>query len=86
MKTWWLIASSWHQFLSEFHLSHIVQVGKLSTGDSLDMSPQDEASIIANDATIKDMEVTFQLCLSFVGLLKLPWIVAFIPSHAQLNR
>ncbi|XP_043713359.1 5'-methylthioadenosine/S-adenosylhomocysteine nucleosidase-like isoform X1 [Telopea speciosissima] len=30
--------------------------GKLSTGDSLDMSPQDEASIIANDATIKDME------------------------------
>ena len=35
----------------------IFQVGKLSTGDSLDMSPQDEASISANDATIKDMEV-----------------------------
>ncbi|XP_057964419.1 5'-methylthioadenosine nucleosidase isoform X1 [Malania oleifera] len=32
------------------------KVGKLSTGDSLDMSPQDEAAIIANDATIKDME------------------------------
>ncbi|KAJ6365267.1 hypothetical protein OIU76_030108 [Salix suchowensis] len=30
--------------------------GKLSTGDSLDMSPQDEASIVANDATVKDME------------------------------
>ena len=29
----------------------------LSTGDSLDMSPQDEASITANDATVKDMEV-----------------------------
>lgn len=35
----------------------MLQVGKLSTGNSLDMSPQDEASIIANDATIKDMEV-----------------------------
>ncbi len=34
------------------------QVGKLSTGDSLDMSSQDEASITANDATVKDMEVT----------------------------
>ena len=35
------------------------QVGKLSTGDSLDMSPHDESSISANDATVKDMEVTF---------------------------
>lgn len=35
------------------------QVGKLSTGDSLDMSTQDEASITANEASIKDMEVTF---------------------------
>lgn len=29
----------------------------MSTGDSLDMCPQDEASIIANDAVVKDMEV-----------------------------
>ncbi|KAJ0964369.1 hypothetical protein J5N97_029491 [Dioscorea zingiberensis] len=33
-----------------------LKVGKLSTGDSLDMTPQDEASILANDATVKDME------------------------------
>ncbi|KAJ0968037.1 hypothetical protein J5N97_024954 [Dioscorea zingiberensis] len=33
-----------------------LKFGKLSTGDSLDMSPQDEASILANGATIKDME------------------------------
>ncbi|KAF5189886.1 5'-methylthioadenosine/S-adenosylhomocysteine nucleosidase [Thalictrum thalictroides] len=33
-----------------------LKVGKLSTGDSLDMSPHDEAAIIANDATVKDME------------------------------
>ncbi|OVA04912.1 Nucleoside phosphorylase domain [Macleaya cordata] len=33
-----------------------LKVGKLSTGDSLDMSPHDEASITANDATLKDME------------------------------
>ncbi|KAK9165198.1 hypothetical protein Scep_000389 [Stephania cephalantha] len=33
-----------------------LKVGKLSTGDSLDMSPQDEAAINANDATVKDME------------------------------
>nr|XP_043626728.1 5'-methylthioadenosine/S-adenosylhomocysteine nucleosidase-like [Erigeron canadensis] len=32
------------------------KVGKLSTGDSLDMTPHDEASILANDAVIKDME------------------------------
>jgi 5'-methylthioadenosine nucleosidase len=32
------------------------KVGKLSTGDSLDMTPHDETSIIANDATVKDME------------------------------
>ncbi|KAL8188643.1 hypothetical protein R6Q57_029663 [Mikania cordata] len=32
------------------------KVGKLSTGDSLDITPQDEASILANDAVIKDME------------------------------
>jgi 5'-methylthioadenosine nucleosidase len=33
-----------------------LKTGKLSTGDSLDMSPHDEASITANDATVKDME------------------------------
>ncbi|XP_074563393.1 5'-methylthioadenosine/S-adenosylhomocysteine nucleosidase-like isoform X2 [Curcuma longa] len=33
-----------------------IKVGKLSTGDSLDMCPQDESSITANDATLKDME------------------------------
>lgn len=32
------------------------KVGKLSTGDSLDMSSQDEELIRANDTTIKDME------------------------------
>ncbi|XP_031474642.1 5'-methylthioadenosine/S-adenosylhomocysteine nucleosidase-like [Nymphaea colorata] len=38
--------------LKEFDLKS----GKLSTGDSLDMSTYDEAAILANDATIKDME------------------------------
>ncbi|XP_068639891.1 5'-methylthioadenosine/S-adenosylhomocysteine nucleosidase-like [Aristolochia californica] len=33
-----------------------LKVGNLSTGDSLDMSPHDEASIVANDAAVKDME------------------------------
>lgn len=33
------------------------QIGRLSTGDSLDMSTQDESLIISNDATLKDMEV-----------------------------
>ncbi|XP_071691460.1 5'-methylthioadenosine/S-adenosylhomocysteine nucleosidase-like [Rutidosis leptorrhynchoides] len=33
-----------------------LKVGKLSTGDSLDMIPHDEASILANDAVVKDME------------------------------
>ncbi|KAI8026335.1 5'-methylthioadenosine/S-adenosylhomocysteine nucleosidase 1 [Camellia lanceoleosa] len=49
-----------------------IKVGKLSTGDSLDMSPQDEASIIANDATIKDMEGA---AVGYVAdLLKVPAI------------
>ncbi|ANM67887.1 Nucleoside phosphorylase superfamily [Arabidopsis thaliana x Arabidopsis arenosa] len=34
-----------------------LKVGRLSTGDSMDMSPHDEESITANDATVKDMEV-----------------------------
>ncbi|KAI3899861.1 hypothetical protein MKW92_015086 [Papaver armeniacum] len=33
-----------------------LKVAKLSTGDSLDMSPEDEAFITANGATLKDME------------------------------
>jgi len=32
-------------------------VGRLSTGDSLDMTLQDESLIMANDATVIDMEV-----------------------------
>jgi hypothetical protein len=44
------------------------QVGKLSTGDSLDMSPQEEASIVANDATVKDMEVKLNSFLITWGL------------------
>jgi len=40
----------------------------LSTGDSLDMSPHDEAAILANDATVKDMEVSFY-CTSCIWLL-----------------
>ncbi|KAJ1258162.1 hypothetical protein BS78_10G053400 [Paspalum vaginatum] len=32
------------------------KAGKLSTGDSLDMAPQDEEIIVRNDATVKDME------------------------------
>ncbi|NP_001290494.1 5'-methylthioadenosine/S-adenosylhomocysteine nucleosidase 2 [Elaeis guineensis] len=49
-----------------------LKVGKLSTGDSLDMSPQDEAAILANDATIKDMEGA---AVSYVaGLLSVPAI------------
>lgn len=48
------------------------KVGKLSTGDSLDMTPQDEASILANDAVIKDMEGA---AVGYVtDLLKVPTI------------
>ncbi|XP_052204921.1 5'-methylthioadenosine nucleosidase-like [Diospyros lotus] len=48
------------------------KVGKLSTGDSLDMSPQDEASIISNDAVVKDMEGA---AIAYVAdLLKVPAI------------
>jgi len=57
-----------------------LKVGKLSTGDSLDMSPQDEASIIANDATIKDMEGA---AVAYVAdLLKVP--VIFIKAVTDI--
>ncbi|XP_074335704.1 5'-methylthioadenosine/S-adenosylhomocysteine nucleosidase-like [Apium graveolens] len=47
-----------------------LKVGKLSTGDSLDMCPQDESSIFANDATVKDMEGA---AVAYVAdLLKVP--------------
>ncbi|CAJ1968636.1 unnamed protein product, partial [Sphenostylis stenocarpa] len=36
--------------------TQLKSVAKLSIGDYLDMSQQDELSIIANDATVKDME------------------------------
>ncbi|XP_054779207.1 5'-methylthioadenosine/S-adenosylhomocysteine nucleosidase-like [Prosopis cineraria] len=49
-----------------------LKAGKLSTGDSLDMTQQDEASIIANDATVKDMEGA---AIAYVAdLLKVPAI------------
>ncbi|MED6179708.1 Mutanase [Stylosanthes scabra] len=49
-----------------------LQVAKLSTGDSLDMTQQDESSIISNDATVKDMEGA---AVAYVAeLLKVPAI------------
>ena len=47
----------------DFHLAThwfacVLQEGKLSTGNSLDMTLQDEEFIKANDATVKDMEVS----------------------------
>ncbi|XP_073045709.1 5'-methylthioadenosine nucleosidase-like [Primulina eburnea] len=49
-----------------------LKVGKLSTGDSLDMSSVDEAAILANDATVKDMEGA---AVAYVAdLLKVPVI------------
>lgn len=46
----------------------VYQVAKLSTGDSLDMTEQDESTIVANDATVKDMEV-FITCLESIDQL-----------------
>uniref|UniRef100_A0A2N9F1S6 Nucleoside phosphorylase domain-containing protein n=1 Tax=Fagus sylvatica TaxID=28930 RepID=A0A2N9F1S6_FAGSY len=57
-----------------------LKVGKLSTGDSLDMSSQDEASITANDATLKDMEGA---AVAYVAdLLKVP--VIFVKAVTDL--
>jgi 5'-methylthioadenosine nucleosidase len=42
--------------------------GKLSTGNSLDMTPQDEEIIKANDATIKDMEVSSNITCMHLSL------------------
>ena len=58
--------------LETFFASFCCQTGKLSTGDSLDMSPHDEASIIANDATLKDMEVIACEILEFAAQNEVP--------------
>ncbi|KAK6136675.1 hypothetical protein DH2020_029582 [Rehmannia glutinosa] len=49
-----------------------LKVCKLSTGNSLDMSPQDAAGINANDATVKDMEGAAVAYVS--DLMKVPTI------------
>lgn len=54
------------RWLSLHIISFFYQVGKLSTGDSLDMSAQDEASIVANDATVKDMEVEVEVLMNLL--------------------
>ncbi len=46
----------------------LCQEGKLSTGNSLDMTPQDEEIIKANDATIKDMEVSLNITCMHLSL------------------
>ncbi|XP_047330478.1 5'-methylthioadenosine nucleosidase-like [Impatiens glandulifera] len=49
-----------------------LKVGRLSTGDSLDMTATDETSIFSNDATVKDMEGA---AIAYVAeLLKVPAI------------
>ncbi|VVB09637.1 unnamed protein product [Arabis nemorensis] len=57
-----------------------LKIGRLSTGDSLDMSTQDETLIIANDATLKDMEGA---AVAYVAdLLKVP--VVFLKAVTDL--
>jgi len=51
------------------------QVGILSTGDSLDMTLHDESLIVANDATVIDMEVNW--LGHFTHLLGMAWILMF---------
>ncbi|KAJ4898745.1 5'-methylthioadenosine/S-adenosylhomocysteine nucleosidase 1 [Raphanus sativus] len=62
-------------------LNHLnLKIGRLSTGDSLDMSTQDESLIIANDATLKDMEGA---AVAYVAdLLKVP--VIFLKAVTDL--
>lgn len=51
-----------------------LKVGKLSTGNSLDISPEDEVSIVSNGATVKDMEGA---AVAYVAnLMKVPVIFA----------
>uniref|UniRef100_A0A1J3DXH8 5'-methylthioadenosine/S-adenosylhomocysteine nucleosidase 1 n=1 Tax=Noccaea caerulescens TaxID=107243 RepID=A0A1J3DXH8_NOCCA len=57
-----------------------LKIGRLSTGDSLDMSTQDETLIIANDATLKDMEGA---AVAYVAdLMKVP--VMFLKAVTDL--
>lgn len=69
-------ACSTPNLLKELNL----KVGRLSTGDSLDMSPHDETSITANDATLKDMEGA---AIAYVAeLLKVP--VVFVKAVTDI--
>ncbi|XP_071690408.1 5'-methylthioadenosine/S-adenosylhomocysteine nucleosidase-like [Rutidosis leptorrhynchoides] len=56
-----------------------LKVCKLSTGDSLDMCPQDEICILANDATIVDMEGA---ALAYVSsIMRVPAIFIKVVSN-----
>ncbi|KAF8083075.1 hypothetical protein N665_0792s0005 [Sinapis alba] len=68
-------AFSTPNLLKELNLN----IGRLSTGDSLDMSTQDESLIIANDATLKNMSAV----VAYVAeLLKVP--VMFLKALTDL--
>ncbi|KAJ0229975.1 Nucleoside phosphorylase domain-containing protein [Hirschfeldia incana] len=59
-----------------------LKIGRLSTGDSLDISTQDESLIIANDATLKDMEGAAVAYVAHAELLKVP--VIFLKAVTDL--
>ncbi|KAK4752075.1 hypothetical protein SAY87_020873 [Trapa incisa] len=64
-----------------------LKAGKLSTGNSLDICPQDEKLITANDAAVKDMEGA---AIAYVAdLLKIPAIfikaVSYIVDGKKLD-
>ncbi|KAK4401473.1 5'-methylthioadenosine/S-adenosylhomocysteine nucleosidase 1 [Sesamum angolense] len=61
-----------------------LKVGKLSTGDSLDMTPQDAALILANNATVKDMEgAAVAYAADLLKLIFKP--VLFVGSAVQVS-
>lgn len=54
-------------------LTCLFQAGKLSTGDSFDMSPEDEKLVRAVDATLIDMEVYFPKSTASLVIFPMIW-------------
>ncbi|KAL9679836.1 hypothetical protein QQ045_017707 [Rhodiola kirilowii] len=70
-----------------------LKVGKLTTGDSFNMCPTDEAAIVANNVTVKDMEgasIAYLADLLKVSVLYLKTVTDIIdgnrPTSEEFHR
>lgn len=66
----------WEAEIVGCHVLNVTQEGKLSTGNSLDITPKDEEIILSNDAAVKDMEVCIFSCMLMMSSVQETWLMS----------